>query len=434
MPKTGEGSGHSQPFSFLDRLEILPEWEEAARRWLARGGGVMVLGAPDTGKSTLSRYLIYRAMAAGGRVAFVDLDLGQSHLGPPASLGLGLFPPHRPGDDPLSPEGLYFIGQTSPVAAVLEVAVGCRVLADQARRQGVGRVVVNTSGFVQGPGALRLKKAEVELLSPTFILALERRRELELMLKGLGGEIADVAKITPTPTHLPRGRGSNRGLLATGKAECDGETPPLQPVSGMDTAFRAPAPPSRNPAAGTGSAESPVWQIIRLPVSSRLSRRRPEERRFYREERFHRYFQGARAVNLRLAPLSFQGLPFGAGRPLTPTELGQWGQRLGTPALRGESAGRRLFLLLADSPPRHGALESGAGVRWLAWPSLAWQLVGLLDGAQRTLALGLIRPGPWDRKHLTVITPWPASEAGRVRFVKLGKIKVSREGLELGDV
>jgi len=424
----------------------------------------MVLGAPDTGKSTLSRYLIYRAMAVGQQVAFVDLDLGQSHLGPPASLGLGLFPPRRPGDDPLFPEGLYFIGQTSPVAAVLEVAVGCRVLADQARRQGVGRVVVNTSGFVQGPGALRLKKAEVELLTPTLILALERRRELEPMLQGLGGEMLDLAAAHHSPGENPPvlGKGEIDTFSPPGTDQ-GGETPPLHKTNGLGpvgagsprswgtagrqemaeaerpagrgTAGRVPAPPGRNPAGDTASAESPGWQIIRLPVSSRLSRRDPEERRVYREERFRRYFQRARAVDLRLASLSFQGLPFWGGRPLTSPELEQWGQRLGTTALYGESAGRRLFLLLADSPPRPDeALESGATVRWLAWPSLARQLVGLLDGAQRTLALGLLRPGPWDRQRLTVITPWPSSEASRVRFVKVGKIKISREGRELGDV
>jgi polynucleotide 5'-kinase involved in rRNA processing len=77
-------------FPFLKDLDILPEWEGAALRFLKSDGRAMVFGAPDSGKSTLSRYLVYRAFAAGKPAALVDLDLDQSHLGPPATLGLGL--------------------------------------------------------------------------------------------------------------------------------------------------------------------------------------------------------------------------------------------------------------------------------------------------------------------------------------------------------
>ena len=90
----------------------MPEWEAAARRWLEEGGAVMVLGAPDTGKSTLSRYLVYRAYAAGQPVGLVDLDLGQSHLGPPAALGLGLFPPLARGMTAFLPRA--FISSARP--------------------------------------------------------------------------------------------------------------------------------------------------------------------------------------------------------------------------------------------------------------------------------------------------------------------------------
>jgi polynucleotide 5'-hydroxyl-kinase GRC3/NOL9 len=172
-------------FPFLKNLDLPPEWDAAATRFLEQGGVAMVLGGPDTGKSTLSRYLVYRVFAAGKPAALVDLDLGQSHLGPPAALGLGLFPPRFPGDDSLFPDGLYFVGQTSPVGAVLEVAVGCRVLVDQAREQGVRHIVVNTSGLIHGPVAFRLKVAQTELLQPGHVLGLARGRELDLLLRAM---------------------------------------------------------------------------------------------------------------------------------------------------------------------------------------------------------------------------------------------------------
>ena len=173
-------------FPFLKNLDIPPAWEEAAWRFLGTTGPTMVLGGPDAGKSTLCQYLVYRAYVAGEPVALVDLDLGQAHLGPPVALGLGFFPPRLPGDQGLFPEGLYFIGQTSPVGAILEVAVGSRVLADQARARGVNRLVVNTSGLVKGFAAHRLKRAEVELLRPELLLALDRDGEHGPLLRTLG--------------------------------------------------------------------------------------------------------------------------------------------------------------------------------------------------------------------------------------------------------
>jgi polynucleotide 5'-hydroxyl-kinase GRC3/NOL9 len=173
-------------FPFLEQLDIPSDWEEAAGRFLNEGGLTLVLGGSGTGKSTLCQYLIYRAYVAGEPVALVDLDLGQSHLGPPGALGLGLFPPRFPGDQGLFPEGLYFVGQTSPIGALLPVTVGSRVLVDEARRKGVSRVVVNTSGLIHGPAAWHLKQAQVELLKPTLLLALAQEQELTPLLASLG--------------------------------------------------------------------------------------------------------------------------------------------------------------------------------------------------------------------------------------------------------
>jgi polynucleotide 5'-hydroxyl-kinase GRC3/NOL9 len=347
----------------------------------------MILGAPDTGKSTLCRYLVYRAFAAGQQAALVDLDLGQSHLGPPATMGLGLFPPRRPGDEALHPDELYFIGQTSPVGSIMEVAVGCRVLVDAARSRGCARIVVNTSGLVDGPGAVRLKRAQAELLRPAELLALQRAQELEPLLRGLGG---------------------------VGAA---GET------------GRDPTPPR----------ESGGWPLRVLPVSSRAARKSPAERRTYREARFRHYFRDARRLDLPWRRLVWEGLPWGRGEPLEPAALELCRRGLGVPVLYGESQGRRAFLLVA-APPAARSREMLAGqgaweqVYWLTWPSLHWRLLGLLDGQRRTLGLGLIIPGAWHQEGLTLWSPMPPTARSLIRFVKAGRMKVDLQGQERNHV
>jgi len=195
---------HPAQDPLLQGLEIPPAWEEAARLFLKRGGITMVLGAGDTGKSTLCRYLVDRAFRAGEATALVDLDLGQSHLGPPAALGLALFPPLFPGDAPIFPHALVFVGQTSPAGAVLEVVVGCRVLVDRAQEQGVSRVVVNTSGFVYGGAALRLKRAQLELLRPRLLLALARGGELAPLMDHLTGGDPAACMLLPVSSRAVR--------------------------------------------------------------------------------------------------------------------------------------------------------------------------------------------------------------------------------------
>jgi polynucleotide 5'-hydroxyl-kinase GRC3/NOL9 len=409
MPPGSDDSQALEHFPFLARLEVLPEWEDAARLFLERGGIAMVLGAPDTGKSTLSRYLLYKTFAAGLPGALVDLDLGQSHLGPPTTLGLGLFPPRLPGDNSLFPESLYFIGQTSPLGSILEVAVGCRVLVGQAARQGVSRVVVNTSGMVHGPRAIRLKKAQVELLQPAFIFALQRDQELEPLLLALGGEDyepGDLASPTPPP------------LVGGGWGE--GEK-----VSTHTLAL---------PSHGGGDDKAFSWMVMRLPVSARASRKTPEDRRRYREERFRRYFQEARRLVLPWRSLVWEGLPWGRGEPLPPEELERLDKMLGVPVLHGEASEERRVLLVAEPPSGNLPLTPGASLHWLTWSSMHLRLVGLLDAARRTLALGLILPVPWHPEEMAFWTPLPPEAAARVHFLQVGKMRVSLTGKEMGDV
>jgi polynucleotide 5'-hydroxyl-kinase GRC3/NOL9 len=327
---------------------------------LKLGGLTLVLGGPDTGKSTLCQYLIYRAYAAGEVSALVDLDLGQSHLGPPGALGLGLFPPRRPGDQGLFPEGLHFIGQTTPVGAVLEVAVGCRVLVDRVRAQGVSRVVVNTSGLIHGPAAFRLKQAEEDLLQPPLILALARERELSPLLRLLGG-------------------GFNTMLLS---------------------------------------------------VSPLAVRRGIEERRRYRQTRFRRYFAGGRRLALGLSEIGWQGPPLGWGEPLSSEDLRRWGAMLGEHVLYGVAGNSRLTLLLNHPVAWPNAPELPEGLHLLSRSALEYSLAGLLDRSRRTLALGVLLPSSWENGRLEIWTPLPSDRSREVRFLSLGRLKISLTGRE----
>jgi polynucleotide 5'-hydroxyl-kinase GRC3/NOL9 len=169
----------------MDQLPPLPvdlnvpeEWQGLDRSALS--GTVMLVGATDTGKSTLARWLLERACRRGQTAAWLDGDLGQSSLGIPGTLNLVT----RAGESSDAVErAAFFVGSNSPRGHMLQILTGLCRLRDFARSKGADPIFIDTSGLVaQEYGGGALKEWEVELLVPTTIIALQRGRELEHLL------------------------------------------------------------------------------------------------------------------------------------------------------------------------------------------------------------------------------------------------------------
>jgi polynucleotide 5'-hydroxyl-kinase GRC3/NOL9 len=154
------------------------EWrrlDEAALR-----GTVILVGATDTGKSTLARWLIEKSRGHGRRAAWLDADLGQTSLGIPGTLNLVTVTPESL--DAMD-RAAFFVGSTSPRGHMLQVLAGLCRLRDRGRSKGADPVFIDTSGLIaEESGGAVLKEWEVELLVPATIIALQRGQELEHLL------------------------------------------------------------------------------------------------------------------------------------------------------------------------------------------------------------------------------------------------------------
>jgi polynucleotide 5'-hydroxyl-kinase GRC3/NOL9 len=186
---------------------IAPAWERLGAEDLR--GTIMVIGDSDTGKSTLARYLFQTLTRRGRRTAYLDLDVGQSCLGLPTTLNLGLAA--GAGEDEFPPRGAalsFFVGATTPRGHMLPAVVGAYRLREQARRLGAEAIVADTTGLVdKSQGGKALKQWKIELLAPNLVVGLQHSRELEPILWPLrrDGRVR-VAEMPVSPHAVERSR------------------------------------------------------------------------------------------------------------------------------------------------------------------------------------------------------------------------------------
>lgn len=145
----------------------------------------MVIGPPDAGKSTFARYLFRKLNSVWPRVAFLDGDPGQSILGPPTTMTLGLS-----GDsEDFPPQGKSrrrFVGAVSPVGHMLPVLTAAARLIEEAQRWQANAIVFDTTGLIDpNQGGVYLKLAKIDLLRPSVLFAIQKEDELEMLLQPL---------------------------------------------------------------------------------------------------------------------------------------------------------------------------------------------------------------------------------------------------------
>ncbi|NPB02558.1 MAG: hypothetical protein GXO28_06600 [Methanopyri archaeon] len=168
-------------------MERPSDWEELAED-LAEAGGTpvcMVIGPVDSGKTTLVTFLTNELVERGLRVGIVDADVGQSDVGPPAvvSLGIAEEPVHDLGE--IDMRWGYFVGSITPSGHLLQTTVGVRRMVDEAKREGVDAVLIDTSGMVHGGPARALKLHKVDAVRPSHVAILNKDGQVSHIVKML---------------------------------------------------------------------------------------------------------------------------------------------------------------------------------------------------------------------------------------------------------
>lgn len=147
-------------------------------------GTCLLLGGVDTGKTTLAVALAKR-LSARQPVGIIDADIGQSHLGPPTTVGWTVISNPPIDLSQLTATGISFVGDITPVRHLLQLTAGIAQGVQQLSKVS-DVIIIDTPGFIRGPAAAALWWTVHQILNPALILAVQRGDALADILVGLG--------------------------------------------------------------------------------------------------------------------------------------------------------------------------------------------------------------------------------------------------------
>ena len=144
---------------------------------------IIVLGGLDVGKTGLITFLANKFFLKGLKIGVIDADVGQSDIGPPTTIGLGVIEKPIASLNQARLIDAVFIGSTSPSGLLHRVfAAILQLLHIAITREKCDVILIDTTGWITGRGR-DFKIFKITTIHPDYIIGIQRRDELEPILK-----------------------------------------------------------------------------------------------------------------------------------------------------------------------------------------------------------------------------------------------------------
>ena len=195
--------GRTIPDEWIKAVEEIKNMEKPVK--------VAVIGGIDAGKSGFITFLTNNLLEKYKRVFVIDADVGQSDIGPPTTIGLGVAEEKVAalGDIPLY--DAVFVGSTSPYGIFHRCVSAISTLKDLAEKLGAESIILNTTGWVVDPGGRELKISKIQAFKPSTVIGLGEKGELEHLLKFFEKQFR-VLRLPPAAYARRRSRDDRRAI------------------------------------------------------------------------------------------------------------------------------------------------------------------------------------------------------------------------------
>ncbi len=170
--------GKTIPDEWVKAVEEIKKLEKSAR--------VAVIGGIDVGKSGFITFLTNSLLEEHEKVFIIDADVGQSDIGPPTTIGLGIAERKIVTLSEIPLYDAVFVGSTSPHGLFHRCVSAVSILNDLAGDLGAEVIILNTTGWIVYPGGRELKISKIQAFKPNAVIGIGERGELEHLLRFFG--------------------------------------------------------------------------------------------------------------------------------------------------------------------------------------------------------------------------------------------------------
>lgn len=171
----GEGS---QVEIARESEEVVDEWlkvsEHVLKTCLEKECRVLVVGPPESGKSTFTAFLANYLRESRVRVGVIEGDVGQEDILVPTTIALAEVSKPVLWLRELEPILFKFVGCTSPQYCYSESILAIRELVNEGVNLGLKAILVNTDGWVNTASGIEHKLTIIRWTKPDVVVAMDK--------------------------------------------------------------------------------------------------------------------------------------------------------------------------------------------------------------------------------------------------------------------
>lgn len=169
-------------------MTIQEIWQNCINKIVNAPSRVLVIGESTTGKTSFVTNLAQMGCEKGIKTAVLDMDVGQSNIGPPTTIGLGFARKDMNSLFDIKPEQIYFIGSTSPLGKEREFATGLKKILPKAKEAKL-LIVESVAFFKDRDFRDKMLALEIEIIRPDYIVVLKLGAPYKENLLPEGGKV-----------------------------------------------------------------------------------------------------------------------------------------------------------------------------------------------------------------------------------------------------